>query len=1228
MTQNAWLRPLVWGFLILALTWLLGWTVLPSILKSQIQRLATEATGRSVTLGAVSFKPWSLELQVSDLTVAARSGSVQSGADQSAVPPLLHIEQLYIDAELQSLFRLAPVIDEIRIEGPALALTHLGAGRFDFDDVWARLTEPSDRPEPALPRFALYNLQVSGGKLDFADLPNKRSHEVRDLSFSLPFLSNLDASRDVKTDLRLAFKLNGSPFDSTAQATPFAQSHKTDLSFKTEGFDLEPYLGYLPAGLPVSLQSALLDADLRLAFEVLDKPSLKLSGTLVARKVKLTQAGPVLASFEALKLVVDDARPLEHSLKLSLAELTAPVITLHRHSDGRFMDMPAQGQADAKFAPHAKATAKPASKSDKPAEPAQSAWHFELAKAVVQGGALRFTDDTTRPMARIAARAINLEATDLVWPLAGPAKQPLKFTGTLSLEGEKAADMTFAGETDQTSGKVDLTLSALPLALAQPYLRQFLIPQLSGDLNSTLTAAWSDQGVQVLVKSLTLKQIRLSNDLPGKAKAADAQASPLASIRQLELSNTQIDVSGKRVVVGLMTMTQPQFKVIRESDRSWMVERWRASPQTADPAATADKAAAPQAQPWTLLLVDASLSDGRIAFEDLASPSPVSVQVQDVNAQLKDFSPSGTRPGVLNVSARVNGIRGDPGQLAYQGTLGSSPFSMQGKIKLAQVPLHPLSPYLTTALNISRVRALASLAGDMALNITPAGLELWLRADAGLEDLRVNSALANPAAETLVGELLSWKSLTLGGLELALKPGQATRLGVGETVITDFFTRLSIDETGRFNLQDIVRPKVAGVSTSMPTAQPTLEPESQPKPIINIGAVRLVNGQVVFSDRFVKPNYTANLTALTGKLSAFSSREVQGVPQLADLELRGQAEGSGSLEIIGKINPLSRPLSLDIKGKVRDLELPPLSTYAIKFAGYGIEQGKLDVDVSYFIKPDGQLVATNKIVLNQLKFGDRVESSVANLPVKLAALLLADRRGVIDIDLPLSGSINDPEFEIGPILWKGVLNLIGKAITAPFSLLARMFSGGDKELGQIDFAPGSAELSPAALQSLDEVAKVLIERPALRLSIAGYASLVDEREAFKRERLEVMLQGEKRRQSTAGQNSALTVLTEADPPDLVKRVYRRSDIAKPRNLIGLTRDLETQEMEALLLASIVASEEQMRALALQRSLLVKAYLGQKVADDRLYLSVPSSVGQAGAADSPWVPRVQLNISAN
>ncbi len=1221
MVQNAWLRTLVWGLLTLMVAWLLGWTVLPSLLKGQIQRLATEATGRSVTVGAVSFKPWSLELQLSDLTVAAPSGSVQSGADQSAVPPLLHIERLYIDAELQSLFRLAPVIDEIRIEGPSLAITHLGEGRFDFDDIWARLTQASDRPAPSLPRFALYNLQVSGGKLDLTDLSHKRSHEVRDLSLSLPFLSNLDSSRDVKTDLRLAFKLNGSVFDSTAQATPFAQSHSTNASFKFQGFDLKPYLGYLPADLPVSLQSGLLDADLRLAFEVQDKPTLKLSGTLVARKVKLIQAGQALASFEALKLVVDDARPLVQSLKLSLAELTGPVITLHRHSDGRFIS--------------------------RPADPAQSAWHFELAKAVVKGGALRFSDDTTRPMARVAARSINLEATDLVWPPLVPAKQPLKFAGALSLEGEKPADVTFAGETDQTTGKVDVTLSTLPLGLAQPYLRPFLRPQLSGDLNSTLTAAWSEQGVQVLVKSLKLDQIRLSGDLPASAgiskaaisaaslvKAADVQASTLASIGQLELSDTQIDVSRKRVLVGLMTMTQPQIKVTRGSDRRWMVERWLTSPQTADPAATADKAdkadkaAAPQAQPWTLVLADASLRGGTIAFEDLAAPSPVSVQVDDVTAQLKDFSPSGARPGVLTVSARVNGIRGDPGQLSYQGSLGGSPFSMQGKIKLAQIPLRPLSPYLTTTLNISRVRALASLTGDLALGSTPVGLELSLRADAALEDLQVNSALANPAAATQVGELLSWKSLTLGGLELALKPGQATRFGVGETVLTDFFTRLSIDETGRFNLQDIVRPKVAGVSTGMPTPQPTLEPESQPKPIINIGAVRLVNGQVVFSDRFVKPNYGANMTALTGKLGAFSTREVHGVPQLADLELRGQAEGSGSLEIIGKINPLSRPLSLDIKGKVRDLELPPLSTYTIKFAGYGIEQGKLDVDVSYFIKPDGQLVATNKIVLNQLKFGERVQSSAANLPVKLAALLLADRHGVIDIDLPLSGSINDPAFEIGPILWKGVLNLIGKAITAPFSLLARMFGGGDKELGHIDFAPGSAELSPIALQSLDMVAKVLIERPALRLSIAGYASLADEQEAFKRERLQIMLLGEKRRQTPVGPNSASTALTEADSADLVKRVYRRSDIAKPRNLIGLSRDLGTQEMEALLLASIVASEEQMRALALQRSLLVKAYLGQQVADDRLYLSVPSSIAEAATADSPWVPRVQLNISAN
>ena len=229
---------------------------------------------------------------------------------------------------------------------------------------------------------------------------------------------------------------------------------------------------------------------------------------------------------------------------------------------------------------------------------------------------------------------------------------------------------------------------------------------------------------------------------------------------------------------------------------------------------------------------------------------------------------------------------------------------------------------------------------------------------------------------------------------------------------------------------------------------------------MTFGPIVVVNGRVVYNDFFVKPNYSANLSELSGRLAAFSSEPPAPgqPPQLADIELRGRVEGTATLDITGKVNPLAKPLALDLKAKVRDLELPPLSPYAIKYAGYGIERGKLSVDLAYVVQPDGQLTASNKIILNQLAFGDKVEGSTADLPVKLAVALLADQHGVIDLDLPVSGSINDPEFSLGGVIWKVITNLIVKAVTAPFHLLASAFGGSGEELSRVEFAPGSATL--------------------------------------------------------------------------------------------------------------------------------------------------------------------------
>jgi len=397
-------------------------------------------------------------------------------------------------------------------------------------------------------------------------------------------------------------------------------------------------------------------------------------------------------------------------------------------------------------------------------------------------------------------------------------------------------------------------------------------------------------------------------------------------------------------------------------------------------------------------------------------------------------------------------------------------------------------------------------------------------------------------------------------------------------------------------------------------------------PQIEVGTIRLVNGHVAFSDRFIKPNYSADLTELTGSLSRFSSQSAQGAVQMADLELRGRAEGTASLEIVGKVNPLAKPLALDINAKVRDLELSPLSSYAIKYAGYGIERGRLSVDLHYAVNPAGQLQASNKIILNQLVFGDAVPGATKSLPVKLAVALLADSQGVIDLDVPLSGSLNDPQFRVWPLVWKVLGNILTKALTSPFSLISGLAggSGAADELSNVAFDAGTASISSAALPGLDRVAQALRDKSSLRLTLEGTASLEREHDAMQRARLNGLLLAEKRRQaaSAAKDVTAVAAVSPQEYPALLQAVYKRADLKKPRNLLGLAKDLPPPEMEALLLDSLPVDEDAARQLALERSLAVREYLSaHQVPSDRLFLGVVNT----SVADPAWQPRVEMSL---
>ena len=291
---------------------------------------------------------------------------------------------------------------------------------------------------------------------------------------------------------------------------------------------------------------------------------------------------------------------------------------------------------------------------------------------------------------------------------------------------------------------------------------------------------------------------------------------------------------------------------------------------------------------------------------------------------------------------------------------------------------------------------------------------------------------------------------------------------------------------GKLNLQQL-----KAATPDEPDAPAPAPGDAKPRNV-RIDRITFTDSRLNFTDHFIKPNYTADVGGLAGTVTNLSSDPAsRGV-----VDLKGSYDQTSPVTIAGTVNPLSGDLFLDIAAKGKDIELPKLSAYSLRYAGYGITEGKLTLDVKYHIE-NGKLEGRNRIFLDQLTFGDKVEGPEATkLPVLFAVNLLKDSKGEIDLELPISGSLEDPQFAIGALVGQVVSNLLKKAMTAPFSLLTAALggngggerqcdAGGGEDLAFVEFEPGRDEIGAAGQKKLDAVVKALLDRPAIKLEMAS-----------------------------------------------------------------------------------------------------------------------------------------------
>ena len=581
-----------------------------------------------------------------------------------------------------------------------------------------------------------------------------------------------------------------------------------------------------------------------------------------------------------------------------------------------------------------------------------------------------------------------------------------------------------------------------------------------------------------------------------------------------------------------------------------------------------------------------------------------------------------TAPGAkLGVDLRL-GVN-KKGRLQITGTSTLPPVTANLRFDLRALELVPLQPYFQDQVSLTVTDGTVSVKGQAALKMPATGApQMNVKADIDVADL---ATVDRDRHESLVG----WKSFHVGGLNVASPP---MTLAIADVSLDDLQARLVLRPDGRSNLEEAFakpgapapakRPaKPAKTSGAKPAATVARGPAATPSqpatasdaPMsITIGQVNLQRGQITFTDQSVQPAYTAEVTDLAARVSGLSSAG----GSTADVDIRGAINRSGALAITGKINPLAKDISLDMQVSVKDVELPPASPYSGKFVGYAISKGKLDLALSYKIA-GRKLDASNKLMLDQFTFGEKVDSPDAvKLPVRLAVSLLKDRHGVIDVDLPIAGSLDDPNFKIGRAILKVVGTLLVKAVTAPFSLLASAFGGGD-ELSRIDFPAGAATLDAGSQKRLATLGKVLRERPGISFEIEGGADPERDREGLRRFLYERKLKAKKLAALVEAGNTAPALdaigIEAAERPSLIEAAYKAEKFPKPKNVLGFDKGLPPAEMEKLMLANTRVENDELRALALTRATIVQATLAKAIPGgaSRLYLVAPRLMSAAG-----------------
>jgi Domain of Unknown Function (DUF748) len=1211
-------RRIVIGLLIAFIViGLLGFFAAPPLIRYVAQRQLSAQLDRPVTIGRIALNPYTLGFEADRLHIGeapANAASTASTSPQAA--DFIDIERLVVRTSWSSLFRLAPIVDELKIDSPRFHIVRYDAQRFNFSDLIEKFSKPSATPSKQPARFSVSNIRVENGRIDFDDRLLHTQHVVDRWAIGIPFIVTLAADTDLFVTPSLQARIDGSPLSISGRTKPFSESRQSDMAVKLDGLDLPQLLSYAPASLPIAVKRGRLSTDLNVNFSLATvgsstAPVIVVNGTADLSDLNVTdkQNAP-LAAAQALHVDLSHIEPLRSIYRIDDVRLTQPDVALSRDTKGVFNFQklaPAETTQPAPAAPP----------SDQTPQPLDLA----IKHLAIDSGHIGFDDHLMSQHAALGLKDLSVTLDDF----STLAKTPARYTLKTAFEHGGALDTSGGFTLASNNADAKLALSDLALPPLQPYVANAVAASIAdGTLSASLPlhVDWSkpDPSIQVGAGTVSVKSLKLT---PNGNSAAPV------GLNSAEARIQKIDVDSRTAALDSVVLNGLAVSATRLKNGTIDLQAL-AGPHEAAPerSATHKIQKANEAGPaWRYQIAEVSLTDSSADFTDETTPHPIKLHIAPLELGVKQVSDDLTKPLAVDGKLTLNG----KGSLGVGGTLTVQPLSLALHVEASRVDVAAFEPYFGGSLNTKLSSAALSAKGDASFAGEGKTMKAGYHGDISVADVEMTDKVTSQP-------LAGWKLLGLTNLK-ATYDAKGTDVEAGRVVFANFYGRVLLDAQGKLNLRDVVtREKgpaaqsatAAAVPASAPVAA-VVPPKTASGPPMNLrfGQLVLQNGRVTYTDNFIKPNFTANLVAITGTIGAFGTHSTTPAP----VDVAAKLASNGPVSIKGQVNPLIAKPELDLTASAHDVELPNLTPYSSKYAGYPITKGKLNVDLHYMLAND-QLSANNHLFIDQLTFGDHVDNpSATKLPVRLAVSLLKNSRGEIDVNIPISGSLSNPEFSLGGLVWQAIKNLLERAVTAPFSLLASAFGGhGGEELGYVEFDPGSAKLNDAAKEKLDTIAKALTDKPSIKLDISARVDpALDEpglRAAYVERQVRLAKthdKGEDADAAAGGSDAAAVTVSPDEYSKYLTQAYKAADFKKPRNLIGMTKSVPDADMKAALAANAPIDESALRALAQRRATAVQQYFDGKVDSKRIFI-VAAKMNADGIKDKGAATRVDFGLN--